>query len=70
LGDIGKFVPCGEPGREVFAVKRSAQQMYAIFQRDIPVLQGTIVVLALFFVALNLMADLLQAVLDPRIKRS
>ncbi|MFL9899815.1 ABC transporter permease [Paraburkholderia fungorum] len=42
----------------------------AIFQRDIPVLQGTILVLALFFVALNLMVDLLQAVLDPRIKRS
>jgi peptide/nickel transport system permease protein len=34
------------------------------------VLQGTILVLALFFVALNLMVDLLQAVLDPRIKRS
>jgi peptide/nickel transport system permease protein len=42
----------------------------AIFQRDIPVLQGTILVLALFFVALNLIVDLLQAALDPRIKRS
>lgn len=42
----------------------------AIFQRDIPVLQGTILVLALFFVALNLAVDLLQTVLDPRIRRS
>ena len=42
----------------------------AIFQRDIPVLQGTILVLALFFVALNLAVDLVQAALDPRIKRA
>lgn len=41
----------------------------AIFARDIPVLQGTILALALIFVALNLAIDILQAVLDPRIKR-
>jgi peptide/nickel transport system permease protein len=41
----------------------------AIFQRDIPVLQGTILVLALFFVALNLVVDLVQMVLDPRVSR-
>jgi peptide/nickel transport system permease protein len=42
----------------------------AIFQRDLPLLQGTILVLALFFVALNLLVDVLQAMIDPRIKRS
>jgi peptide/nickel transport system permease protein len=42
----------------------------AIFQRDLPLLQGTILVLALFFVALNLAVDVLQTALDPRIKRS
>ena len=41
----------------------------AIFQRDLPVLQGTILVLSLFFVALNLLVDLVQTALDPRIKR-
>lgn len=41
----------------------------AIFQRDIPMLQGTILLLALIFVLLNLVVDLLQALLDPRIKR-
>jgi len=41
----------------------------AIFQRDLPLLQGTILVLALFFVVLNLMVDVLQAAIDPRIKR-
>lgn len=42
----------------------------AIFQRDLPVLQGTILVLAMFFVALNLCVDLVQTALDPRIKRA
>jgi peptide/nickel transport system permease protein len=41
----------------------------AIFQRDLPLLQGTILVLALFFVALNLIVDVLQTTLDPRIQR-
>ncbi len=41
----------------------------AIFQRDLPILQGTILILALFFVALNLLVDIAQAWLDPRIQR-
>ena len=41
----------------------------AIFQRDIPLLQGIILVLAMFFVALNLLVDVLQTMLDPRIRR-
>jgi peptide/nickel transport system permease protein len=42
----------------------------AIFQRDLPLLQGTILVLAFFFVFLNLVVDILQAAIDPRIKRA
>jgi peptide/nickel transport system permease protein len=42
----------------------------AIFQRDLPLLQGTILVLCLFFVALNLLVDMLQPLIDPRIARS
>jgi peptide/nickel transport system permease protein len=42
----------------------------AIFQRDIPILQGTVLVLSLFFVTLNLTVDLLQTLLDPRIRRT
>jgi peptide/nickel transport system permease protein len=41
----------------------------AIFSRDIPMLQGTILALALIFVTLNLLVDIAQATLDPRIKR-
>jgi peptide/nickel transport system permease protein len=42
----------------------------AIFQRDIPLLQGTILVLCLFFVALNLLVDVLQPLVDPRMGRA
>ncbi|PWS37422.1 ABC transporter permease [Falsiroseomonas bella] len=42
----------------------------AIFQRDLPLLQGTILVLALFFVVLNLVVDVVQTLLDPRIQRA
>ncbi len=41
----------------------------AIFRRDIPVLQATILVLATFFVMLNLLVDIAQAAIDPRIRR-
>jgi peptide/nickel transport system permease protein len=41
----------------------------AIFQRDLPVLQGVILVLATFFVLLNLAVDLAQTLVDPRIAR-
>jgi len=42
----------------------------AIFQRDLPLLQGTILVLAMFFVVLNLIIDVVQTLLDPRIARA
>jgi len=41
----------------------------AILTRDIPLLQGAMLVLALCFVAINLTVDLLQTMIDPRIKR-
>jgi peptide/nickel transport system permease protein len=37
----------------------------AIFQRDLPLLQGTILVLAMFFVLLNLLVDILQSAARP-----
>ncbi|HEY0208877.1 ABC transporter permease [Acerihabitans sp.] len=42
----------------------------AIFQRDLPLLQGTMLVLSLSFVILNLVVDLLQSWADPRIRRA
>jgi peptide/nickel transport system permease protein len=42
----------------------------AIINRDVPELQGTILLLALIFVATNLLVDLLQSWIDPRIRRT
>ena len=42
----------------------------AIINRDVPVLQGTILTLAMVFVTINLIVDLLQSLIDPRIRRA
>jgi peptide/nickel transport system permease protein len=42
----------------------------AIINRDVPVLQGTILTLAMVFVGVNLVVDLLQSLVDPRIRRA
>ena len=42
----------------------------AIFQRDIPLLQGTLLVLCMIFVVLNLIVDIVQPLIDPRMGRA
>jgi peptide/nickel transport system permease protein len=42
----------------------------AIFMRDLPVVQGTVLALAMFFVLTNVLVDILQMVFDPRFKRA
>ena len=41
----------------------------AIFRRDVPVLSGTILALAGIFVVINIVVDVLQALIDPRMRR-
>lgn len=43
---------------------------HAIFQRDIPMIQGSALVMGLLFVALNTLVDLAQYALDPRLRLS
>ena len=40
----------------------------AVTSRDFPVVQGAVLLIALFFITINLIVDLLYAVLDPRIR--
>jgi ABC-type dipeptide/oligopeptide/nickel transport system permease component len=40
----------------------------SVLQRDIPAVQGSILVAVLFFLAINTLVDLLYGVIDPRIK--
>ncbi len=54
----------------IFSWPGSGQLLFqSIFKRDLPVLQSTILVIAMMFVAINLLVDLLQGALDPRIER-
>ena len=41
----------------------------AIFRRDVPVLSATILTIAALFVLINIAVDVLQAAIDPRIRR-
>ena len=42
--------------------------MNAITQRDIPVVQASVVVFSVIFIALNLFIDIIYAQLDPRVR--
>ena len=42
--------------------------LWAVFQRDYPVVQGTILFVSLLFMLSNLVVDLIYAYVDPRIR--
>jgi peptide/nickel transport system permease protein len=42
----------------------------AISTRDLPLLQGTVIVLATFFVLTNVAVDIVQTLIDPRVRRA
>lgn len=41
----------------------------AIFRRDVPVMQATILVIAVIFVTINIVVDIIHALIDPRLRR-
>lgn len=54
---------------EIFALPGMGRlALQAIFQRDYPVVQGVVLIIALLFVLTNLVVDLLYAWIDPRIR--
>lgn len=54
---------------EVFALPGMGRlALYAIYQRDYPVIQGIILMIATLFVVVNLVTDLIYALVDPRIR--
>ncbi len=54
---------------EVFALPGMGRlALYAIYQRDYPVIQGIVLVIATLFVLVNLVTDLIYACVDPRIR--
>ena len=54
---------------EVFSVPGVGRMLLtAIIQRDYALVQGTVLVIAILFVAVNIVVDLLYGYLDPRIR--
>ncbi|MBU4349130.1 ABC transporter permease [bacterium] len=54
---------------EVFALPGMGRLvLYAIYQRDYPLLQGIVLITAAFFVLINLFTDILYIYIDPRIR--
>jgi peptide/nickel transport system permease protein len=54
---------------QIFSLPGMGQQLLqAIGNRDVPVVEGTVLVFALVVVVANLLADILYSILDPRIR--
>ena len=54
---------------EVFALPGMGRlALYAIYQRDYPVIQAIVLLIATLFVLVNLVTDLIYAMVDPRIR--
>ncbi|MEW6548844.1 MAG: ABC transporter permease [Spirochaetota bacterium] len=54
---------------EVFALPGMGRlALYAIYQRDYPLIQGIVLLIAAMFVLVNLATDLIYAAVDPRIR--
>ena len=54
---------------QIFALPGVGQMtLEAIFTRDYPVIQANVLILAAMYVLINLLVDILYAVIDPRIK--
>ncbi len=54
---------------EIFALPGIGRLMlYAIEKRDYPVIQGTVIIVALLFIFINLLVDILYGIIDPRIR--
>lgn len=56
---------------EVFALPGMGRlALYAIYQRDYPLVQGIVLIITLLFVLINLVVDIMYVLVDPRIRYS
>jgi peptide/nickel transport system permease protein len=53
----------------IFSLPGNGQLLVtSIFNRDFPVVQGVVVVIAIVFIVVNLIVDIVYAAIDPRIR--
>ncbi|HZV48662.1 MAG TPA: ABC transporter permease [Candidatus Dormibacteraeota bacterium] len=67
--NLGTLIGATVVVEQIFSLPGMGQQLLeAINNRDIPVVEGTVLVFACIVVLVNLLTDLMYAVLDPRIR--
>jgi len=66
---VGQLLGGAVVVEEIFSVPGVGRLLLnAIVQRDYALVQGAVLVIAILFVALNIIVDLLYGYLDPRIR--
>jgi peptide/nickel transport system permease protein len=69
--ELGTLLSGAVLTEQVFSIPGFGKMIVdAVFNRDYPVVQGVVLVTALLYVALNLLADILYVVINPRLRGS
>jgi peptide/nickel transport system permease protein len=69
--ELGTLLSGAVLTEQVFSIPGFGKMVVdAVFNRDYPVVQGVVLVTALLFVGLNLLADILYVVINPRLRRA
>jgi peptide/nickel transport system permease protein len=69
--ELGTLLSGAVLTEQVFSIPGFGKMVVdAVFNRDYPVVQGVVLVTALLFIALNLLADVLYVLINPRLRRA
>ena len=69
--ELGTLLSGAVLTEQVFSIPGFGKMVVdAVFDRDYPVVQGVVLVTALLFIVLNLLADVLYALINPRLRRA
>jgi peptide/nickel transport system permease protein len=69
--ELGTLLSGAVLTEQVFSIPGFGKMVVdAVFNRDYPVVQGVVLVTAFLFIILNLLADLLYVLINPRLRRA
>jgi len=69
--ELGTLLSGAVLTEQVFSIPGFGKMVVdAVFNRDYPVVQGVVLVTALLFIMLNLLADILYVLINPRLRRA
>jgi peptide/nickel transport system permease protein len=69
--ELGTLLSGAVLTEQVFSIPGFGKMVVdAVFNRDYPVVQGVVLVTAFLFIVLNLLADLLYVLINPRLRRA